>query len=313
MKLSPKGQHTLEYMILLILIMAGIIIGGPYAIRSWNAQMKGWEDSVVDSMTDPLMEAPPGAVPVTGCDPAPWIGGGCGVLSSPPDPCRNTITTCPQTKKLFLRSFPSNCQCDVPASMEPLPIAKCEYDNSCCTDWSPDSDNPDVPAPDPATECGANASPPCPDREARQTRTCGESTTETRCDPDLACVFNCAGVPGPNTPPQYGALCANDDTGLAGDTNYAYVNPGAVHCTSTKCEIQCRPTFISYVTYCDCPAGWSMSGAPAICCPPGQTESGGVCVCDTAAGFVKACPDGSGGWVAGQCYRGVCGANQCER
>lgn len=57
MKLSQKGQHTLEYMILLILIMAGIIIGGPYVIRSWNAQVKGWEDSVVDSMDDPLMEA----------------------------------------------------------------------------------------------------------------------------------------------------------------------------------------------------------------------------------------------------------------
>lgn len=54
MKLSQKAQHTLEYMVLLTLIMAGIIIGGPYVIRSWNAQMKGWEDSVVDSMTDPL-------------------------------------------------------------------------------------------------------------------------------------------------------------------------------------------------------------------------------------------------------------------
>jgi hypothetical protein len=42
-------------MVLSILIMAGIIIGGPYVIRSWNAQVKGWEDSVVDSMNDPLL------------------------------------------------------------------------------------------------------------------------------------------------------------------------------------------------------------------------------------------------------------------
>ena len=62
-KLTQKNaQHLLEYMVLLILIMAGIIIGGPYAIRSWNAQIKGWEDSVVDSMNDPLMEAPNGTV-----------------------------------------------------------------------------------------------------------------------------------------------------------------------------------------------------------------------------------------------------------
>lgn len=57
-KLNRKNaQNSLEYLILLTLIMAGIIIGGPYVIRSWNAQMKGWEDSVVDSMTDPLLES----------------------------------------------------------------------------------------------------------------------------------------------------------------------------------------------------------------------------------------------------------------
>src|SRR3989338_5072375 len=81
-KTPPKptrknAQHTLEYMILLTLIMAGIIIGGPYAIRSWNAQVKGWEDSVIDSMTDPLMEAPPGAVTIPGCDPNSWGDIGC--------------------------------------------------------------------------------------------------------------------------------------------------------------------------------------------------------------------------------------------
>jgi hypothetical protein len=54
---NRNGQHALEYMVLLTLIMAGMIIGAPYVIRSWNAQIKGWEDSVVDSMTDPLNEA----------------------------------------------------------------------------------------------------------------------------------------------------------------------------------------------------------------------------------------------------------------
>ncbi len=51
------AQHTIEYIILMMLIMAGIIIGGPYVIRSWNAQIKGWEGSVIDAMTDPLLEA----------------------------------------------------------------------------------------------------------------------------------------------------------------------------------------------------------------------------------------------------------------
>ncbi len=56
---DKSGQHMLEYSILVILLVAAIIIAGPYVIRSWNAQMKGWEDSVIDSLDDPLLEEPP--------------------------------------------------------------------------------------------------------------------------------------------------------------------------------------------------------------------------------------------------------------
>lgn len=52
-----SGQHALEYIIVVTLIMAGIIIAGPYVMRSWNAQVKGWEDSVQDSLEDPAMDA----------------------------------------------------------------------------------------------------------------------------------------------------------------------------------------------------------------------------------------------------------------
>ena len=55
-----NAQHTIEYVILLTLIMAGIIIAGPYVIRSWNANLKGWDDSVRDSLQDQLLEAPAG-------------------------------------------------------------------------------------------------------------------------------------------------------------------------------------------------------------------------------------------------------------
>ena len=51
MRFSTKksGQHAIEYMVIITLVMAGIIIGGPYVIRSWNAQMKGWEASAINS------------------------------------------------------------------------------------------------------------------------------------------------------------------------------------------------------------------------------------------------------------------------
>jgi hypothetical protein len=40
----------------MILVMAAIIIMGPYIIRSWNAQIKGWGDSVTDSFQEPLSD-----------------------------------------------------------------------------------------------------------------------------------------------------------------------------------------------------------------------------------------------------------------
>lgn len=239
LKLRLKtAQHSVEYMTVIILIMAGIIIGGPYVIRSWNAQMKGWDDSVTDSLQDTIEEAP--LFPVQGCDSTPWSDGGCGANRI--NQCNGAITTCDVLEKLWYQNYnPDGCQCNI---MFPVPVTiKCTADPSCCMPWSP-------APPNPVTDCGVNATPPCADGEARQTRICGGSITETRCAFDPLCVFSCTGVFGPNTLPEYGDLCAGDNTGLSSGTNYTYVNPGVGNCTATKCEIQCNPTYVSYGTYC---------------------------------------------------------------
>ena len=55
---NPRGQSIIEYSLLLLIVMAGIIVMGPYLIRSWNANAKGWEDSVTDSqMEDSVISA----------------------------------------------------------------------------------------------------------------------------------------------------------------------------------------------------------------------------------------------------------------
>jgi len=69
---DKEGQHTIEYAVLMILIMAGIITMGRYVIRSWNANLKGWEDSAIDSMEDPLIETSPPPLPP--CIPGGWTG-----------------------------------------------------------------------------------------------------------------------------------------------------------------------------------------------------------------------------------------------
>lgn len=308
---SENAQHTLEYMILLTLIMAGIIIGGPYAIRSWNAQVKGWEDSVIDSMTDPLAEAPPSEVSIPGCDPNPWTNIGCqmGATDSIGIPWN-----CSATQMLQTRTY-SPLGCEV--RMIPIPdpnTVRCFTDDSfhCCTDWvTPSGCYPGITPICPLeSDCGSNVG--CPDGEYRRTHTCDTGYTETECVMDGSCNFTCGatGQPPPNTIPAYGDFCdATDTTGLSNNgIPYIYINPGAP-CTSAKCEVQCSPTFISYGTYCACPSGWTQYST--ICCPPDQTEVGGVCQC--ASGFVKACPDGGGGWLTDQCYQGICGANQCEQ
>ena len=54
---KSSGQNLIEYCMVLILIMTGIILMGPYVVQSWNAHLKGWEDSIIDSFEDPLDQA----------------------------------------------------------------------------------------------------------------------------------------------------------------------------------------------------------------------------------------------------------------
>ena len=96
---GTKAQHTIEYAVLLTLIMAGIIIAGPYVTRSWNANLKGWDDSVQDSLQDQLLEVPAASVPITGCDPQAWADEGCGLGSF--DPCTGAVFSCGPPEKLM--------------------------------------------------------------------------------------------------------------------------------------------------------------------------------------------------------------------
>ncbi|MBI5149175.1 MAG: hypothetical protein HZA28_00175 [Candidatus Omnitrophica bacterium] len=325
-KLARKdAQHSLEYVILITLIMAGVILGAPYVIRSWNAQIKGWEDSVRDSMTDPLEESPDVLPSIVSCSPDPWAAVGCAMNATD---SAGITWNCSATQFLQTRTYtPLNCELGIIPTPDPNTV-QCLTHTCCCT------------APQPTGFCGAqdntlagaavdpcagpvfdqplNADNTCPDGTMKSWVLCGDDVDPADrrhgCMNDAACVFTCqvpAGGAPPNTLPAYGALCAGDDTRLWGNTDYTYVNAGAGNCTAaTKCKIQCNPTFVPTGASCACPLGYTQYAT--ICCPPGQTESAGVCVC--AAGFAKACPDGFGGYIAGQCYQGSsCGANACEQ
>ncbi len=238
------AQHSVEYMTVIILIMAGIIIGGPYVIRSWNAQMKGWDDSVTDSLQDTIEEAP--SFPVQGCDSEPWKNTACkGIWTNQ---CSGAVISCGELEMLSYQPYnPGGCECE----MYPVPLTiKCTADPSCCTSWSP-------ALPNPATECGVNATPPCPDGQARQTRSCGANAPESACNGDLACMFAC-NLGAISFAPDRMSYCRDagqldDETGLISNKNYDL--GGA--CTAIKCEVICRGALVPDIafTQCVCPAG----------------------------------------------------------
>ncbi len=64
--LSEDAQHVIEYVVLITIAAIAVIIIGPYVVRSWNASVKSWDDSVVDTFNDPLLETNE-LVPVLDC------------------------------------------------------------------------------------------------------------------------------------------------------------------------------------------------------------------------------------------------------
>lgn len=63
MKKFPRAQSTLELIMVIILVLAGIIVMGPYVIRGVNAYMRSWEIAVDQANSNPNVEINPWEVP----------------------------------------------------------------------------------------------------------------------------------------------------------------------------------------------------------------------------------------------------------
>lgn len=118
---SRLGQTAIQYILIAALVSAGIIIGGPYVIRSWNANIKTLEDSVTDSYQDPLDEADPFDYDQD-CECQDWSGeapnqcgvGGCGDFQV----------------QLTRLCTPLGCNPN-----DGQPLERCVSDSSCCNQW----------------------------------------------------------------------------------------------------------------------------------------------------------------------------------
>ena len=241
------------------LVLVGILIMGPYVVRSINALFQSMDDDVHDSLTEDITQT-------SGTNFG--IPGGC-VCSGLQD---RTCGEAPCNSRQLTRRntcLPLGCEVDLIAHGIPVIMVECVYRDTCCEPWAPTGN------------CGVNAAPPighipggCPDGEMEYIRRCGDPantpeiiqyTCQSGCSatggcpppPTPACVFNCQDSLGNDliNPVFRASWCPGATTGLSGDTLYSLVC-GAGSCTATKCQMYCNVPFAVRGTppntYCEC-------------------------------------------------------------
>ena len=278
-KMSKKAQQAIEYTVILALVAAGIIMGGPYVIRSWNAHVKGIEEGVVDSFHDPLLDEPNPGVTLPTCECGPMEGTA---------PANCGIPECAATQyKIQRECTPPGCIDDHPGGG----LFDCLADPLCCTQDTSYADQPEycglnvcintaakfpgVAEPDRSTYwipalntfCGTirrdDSQQGCPDGELLYFHKCGKSGEPHAEEPeDPAPVFSCvprSDVCGFRCEPEnidvtMSTKCIhagdpNDETGLTGIMSRNFVHS----CTAAKCEALCCPGYCTEEDKIFCP------------------------------------------------------------
>jgi hypothetical protein len=238
---NQLGQHLIEYTTILILVMAGILVMGPYVIRSWNAHLKGWEDSTRDSVTDPMTPGDPGDIVVPGCV-LFWQDGACGPVGTGAfqSPCNL------QQRSTVVQSTPLDCHKYLPFPLDPPfnPPWICTDDPTCCEETPllcADGDLLNNPP----------GQPECPMGTRQISILCGNNPApQYRCDADATCIPTCDdqfnirskdGVDGPGEV----EFCVPPREAERDDINLSFITKtkAVFDCTATdwtdKCQYRC--------------------------------------------------------------------------
>jgi hypothetical protein len=216
--MNKNGQSMIEYMFIAILVILGVVIMGPYVLRSVNAHFKIWDESVQDSSTENITQAPVGDVPpiISTCPPCTDIAGSCGGSA--------TGLQCGANQ----RNYSHNC---TPMLCDGAPASYCQSDPTCCTAWtnigcgtipvgqSPTSDN-------------------CNYGFEIQGQQCGNNNT-VQCIANPSCNPQCLGVISPGS-----LFCATNTaspptTGLNQSYGITYVGNQASCPSPATCQVYC--------------------------------------------------------------------------
>jgi hypothetical protein len=129
MKKIFRAQSTLEFIMIIILVLAGVMVMGPYVLRSVNAYMRSWELSADQAKNNPTVIIQPWELP----DGPP-----------PPPSCATDCEYCTQADcrapKCMWRIVYSDYGSPTPGECQ-LIQEKCRmYNPGDCTDFTPPND-----------------------------------------------------------------------------------------------------------------------------------------------------------------------------
>ncbi len=267
-----KAQQTLEIIIVILLIAAGIYMGGPVLVRHINALFKGYATDVEDSYYDPLTHTDE-PIDIPGCDCTAWDYTNCGDGVTVDD----HGVPCDRTHIMKKRGCtPEGCgYSTIDCSLS---------DSHCCTPWHPSDwqyyqdvnlpGNPSKPPSGPIcddyvplvcdevtscpdgyfmieNECGGGLGKKCACSDRYNTDPIVKRDLDDQHIPPINpnCLFHCVPPDADKDSIHLGScencdemeLCPGADLGLTVNPTYSFVEQGK--CTNMKCEIQCCQPF----------------------------------------------------------------------
>jgi hypothetical protein len=212
----------IEYVLIAVLVIVGVVIMGPYALRSVNAHFKLWDAGVQDSYSENLKQAPVGAVPNVPLN--------CKCTNAP-GACGSTLagSQCAANQ----RSINHSCSIQ---GCDGQPASSCVLDASCCSDWT-NLGCGTVPLGQPPTANNCNYG------KQMQLHECGGNDV-MQCNPDPTCPLpKCLGIkPSPNA-----IACPNEPPvsgGLTQNSSYSLVLKKASCSASSSCQYYCPAPYV---------------------------------------------------------------------
>ncbi len=293
--MNKRGQSIIEYALIAVLVILGIVFMGPYVLRSVNAHFKLWDEGVQDSFTENITQAPVNVIPniTTNCT-CTDSDGGCGSATSP---------QCPANERIWNHNcIPVDSQCDG------QPTFHCQPDDSCCTTYIPQGCGT-VPCPADTGCSGAPTSPPaaannCYYGQRISATQC--SDLPIQCNTDPACDPKCQGILSPGA-----VFCATGTTSwkqanLLQTYGITYVQQYAANCNSNStCQVYCAPPTLLNSTGTSCLVTYTVTACqdPKGCgpcwgyCPPWSGGNTSTLACAApgttiTAISIKAVPSG---------------------